>query len=477
MTLCSILHEPSRQVAVSGFLHTVVSTVYLLASPNSGPVPRRSAVNRRDIWILYRRELKSALRERAIVVNSILMPLFLYPVMMWAVLSGASLVEGLSEDFTSRIAVFGLAEEHTAIADSLTAMERVEVVEAGSGEVGIGEVGSREGAEAAVVAGELDAVVSFDPAPGAASALEGNFVARISYDQSEERSRRARDRISGVVDRYRARWLERESETLAIPAEALTPFEVERENVASQDEMGAFLLSLIIPLLLVVMVALGSFYPAIDSTAGERERSTWETLMTVSASRTSVLVAKYLYVATLGAAAGLLNVIAMVISVGALLGPLLGGAGQQMEFTIPWGAVPIMALGAVGLALLFAALMMVLASFAQTFKEGQAMIMPVYYLALLPVFFVGEPDLGLDPQMAAIPVANVMLMIREAMQGTYQWLLIGEVFLVVLALVAASLALARYVLGFEDLLLGSYDGNLWKFVKERGLSKGRRKGA
>ena len=51
---------------------------------------------------------------------------------------------------------------------------------------------------------------------------------------------------------------------------------------------------------LVIMVALGCFVPSIDSTAGERERSTWETLMTVSAPRSSVILAKYLYVATLG---------------------------------------------------------------------------------------------------------------------------------------------------------------------------------
>ena len=49
------------------------------------------------------------------------------------------------------------------------------------------------------------------------------------------------------------------------------------------------------------LVAVGCFYPAIDSTAGERERSTWETLMTVSASRGSIIAAKYLYVASFAA--------------------------------------------------------------------------------------------------------------------------------------------------------------------------------
>jgi sodium transport system permease protein len=420
-------------------------------------------MNLREIWLLYRHELRSALRERAIVVNSILVPLLLYPVMLWGGLSAATLVQGLSEGFTSRVAIYGLPTAHLAIRDTLAGMATVELVSAPPATV--------EAAEAAVRERELDAVLVFEPAPGAAAALPGNFVVRVTYDQSEDRSRRARERVGGVLDRYRSAWLEREVEALDIAAERLVQFEVERQNVASEREMGAFLLSLFIPLLLVIMVALGCFYPAIDSTAGERERSTWETLMTVSASRTSVLMAKYLYVATFGIVAGLLNVVAMLITIGALLGPLLGDAAARVEVTIPAAAVPVMALGAIALALLFAALMMILASFARTFKEGQAMIMPVYYAAILPVFFVMEPDIGLDVQMAAIPVANVMLMIKEAFQGTFQWLYIGQTLLVSLALVAASLALARWILGFEELLLGSYDGNFWKFIKERARRK------
>jgi sodium transport system permease protein len=421
-----------------------------------------------DIWLLYRRELRSAVRERSIVVNSILVPIFLYPVILWAIFSGVSLVEGRSEGLTSRVAIQGLPPEHGAIADSLAAMENVDLVG--------GVPGGAGGGEAAVRGGELDAVVMIEPARGAADALEGNFVARLTYDQSEERGRRARDRVAGVIESYRAGWLEREATALEIPPESLAQFAIERNNVASGSDMGAFILSLLIPLMLVIMVALGCFYPAIDATAGERERSTWETLMTVSASRTSVLVAKYLYVATLGIAAGILNVVAMVVTVGAILGPLLGSTGADVDFTLPLMAIPIMALGAIGLALLFAALMMILASFAQTFKEGQAMITPVYYLALLPVLLVSEPDLSLDAGMAAIPVANVMLMIRDAFQDSSQWLLIAETMGVVLVMVAASLVLARYILGFEDLLMGSYDGNLWKFVRERVLKKGGGRG-
>ena len=59
--------------------------------------------NGRDIRLLYVRELRSALRERSIVINSILLPLFLYPLLLWLVYTGISFVGGQTQGVSSRI--------------------------------------------------------------------------------------------------------------------------------------------------------------------------------------------------------------------------------------------------------------------------------------------------------------------------------------------------------------------------------------
>ncbi|HUH12511.1 MAG TPA: ABC transporter permease [Longimicrobiales bacterium] len=417
----------------------------------------------RDIWILYQRELRSALRERAIVVNSILMPIFLYPLILWLMFSAITFVGGLSSRAHSRVALFDLPARHAEIADSLAALREVELV----------EVRSPETAARMIREEALDAAVEFLPASGAGGALEGNVEVRIHYDRSESRSGRARRRVDEVVDAYRARWLEREALARGARPEELTQFRIARENVSSEGEMGALLLGSMLPLFLVIMVALGCFYPAIDSTAGERERSTWETLMTVSASRGSVVMAKYLYVATLGIAAGVLNVIAMTASMGIVVAPMLADANESFAFRIPLMAVPVMMLGAVGLALFFAAAMMILASFARSFKDGQSMVTPIYWLALMPLLLGDSPDQRLTPKLALIPIANVSQMIKDAINGQFDWPLIGLTMAVLLALVVACLWLARVVLRFEDHVLGAYDGSFWSFARER-LLPGRR---
>lgn len=415
-------------------------------------------MNPRKVWTLYRRELRAALRERSIVVNSLLLPVFLYPVVLWLTFTGLTFAQGLAEGFVSRVAAYGVPASHAAVVDSLRARDDVELVD------GFSTPGAALGA---VRNEELDAVIEFLPPPEGDRPLAGNFRVRVSYDRSESRSRRARDRVTGLVERHRDRWIEERGRELGLSAADLARFRISARNVSTGSEMGAFLLSEMVPLFLVVMVALGCFVPAIDSTAGERERGTWETLMTVSASRTDVVTAKYLYVATLGTAAGVLNILAMTASVGAVLGPILGGQAAALDFEYPPAAIPVMVVGAVILALFFAAAMMILASFARTFRDGQSMVTPVYWLAVVPLFLGRTPDQHLTPELALVPIVNVTLMIRDAIQGIFAWPLIAESFAVGVVLVGACIRLARWILSFEDVLLGSYDGSFWRFLRER----------
>jgi sodium transport system permease protein len=423
-------------------------------------------MNLRDIWILYTMELRSALRERSIVVNSILMPIFLYPVLLWVMFSTMTFIQGLNQGFTSRIALAGDPPfGHEALIDSLAARDDVLL----DRELGVGEAISR------LQTGELDALISFAPPTEEGAALTGNFLVDVDYDSSESRSRTAVSRIRDEVQAYRIQWISRERESLGITSEEGALFRISDENVSSQEDLGTLILGMMIPLFLSIMVALGCFFPAVDTTAGERERSTWETLMTTSASRLSVVAAKYLYVATMGVSAGVLNVLAIFVSIGAVMAPLLAQT-EGITFRLPFLAVPVMMVGAITLALMLSAGMMILAAFARTFKDGQAMVQPVYFLAIIiPLLLGQQTDRTLTAGIAAIPVANVAMMIRDAINEIYLWEHIFQAMSVNLVVVVFCLWLARFVLRFEDILMGSFDGSFWRFAKDRMRPWGKQK--
>ena len=131
------------------------------------------------------------------------------------------------------------------------------------------------------------------------------------------------------------------------------------------------------------------------------------------------------------------------------------------------GATREVPLGAVILALFFAAAMMILAAFARTFRDGQSMVTPIYWLAIIPIFLGQAPDQHLTAELALVPIVNVTLMIRDAIQGIFSWPLILESLAVGLLMVAACIWIARWILEFEDVLMGSYDGSFWRFLRER----------
>jgi sodium transport system permease protein len=414
--------------------------------------------NGADIILLYARELRSALRERNIVVNSILLPIFLYPILLWLIYTGISFVGGQTEGFSSRVVLKGLPAQHSLLKIDLERDRQIELKDSADPVADIRN-------------GKIDLLVEFMAARGSAVSLPGSFQARLTYDNSKDRSSIARSRLTEKIRRYRDLYLDTEAKKLGLSSAQLQQYWVEGRNVATSKQMGQFILGLMLPMFLVIMLSVGCMYPAIDSTAGEREKSTWETLMTVATSRKNIIIAKYLYVATMSSTAGILNLTAMVLSMKAILAPLLGDRSEGLTFQIPLRSIPLILLVTVLLALFISAGMMILASFARTFKEGQSMVSPFYIATFLPVMFLQVPGLELTPTLALIPVVNVAMVFREAVAGIYRWPLIGITIAVEALCIAISLWLATLILRYEDFMLGTYGGNFGKFLKERLLAR------
>ena len=87
-------------------------------------------------------------------MNSILMPLFLYPVMLWVMLTALVFVTGLSERTSSRLVILDVPSADVVLMDTLQARTSLEIRE---------DVISADSAATLIRVGELDAVVEFLP--------------------------------------------------------------------------------------------------------------------------------------------------------------------------------------------------------------------------------------------------------------------------------------------------------------------------
>lgn len=419
-------------------------------------------MNWRSASYLYRAEMTAALRERNILFNTIFMPALLYPILLWVMFNGLIFIQGQTETLISKVHLVGLPEAHQTIASQLEEDTRIQLVELPVPDI-----------ERALSEEDVDAVATFRHL---GDTLDDNFAVSIAFDSSREKSALAKSRLSAVLESYRDQWLRDSASDFVSEVEWLD-FVVSAENVATGSQMGAMVLGLMLPIYFVLMVAVGCMYPAIDSTAGERERGTWETTLTMATDRLSIVTAKYLYVTTLGFVAGALNLAAMSLTMGSVLRPLLGSDSNEIDFGLPLAAIPLLLLGSILLAASVAAAMMLFAAFARTFKEGQAMVAPIYVAIFLPVLFLTREGLEFTAGLAAIPVVNVAMMVREAIRGSFPVLPIVLTMAVQGIMIAGFLRLAAVVLSFEDVVTGSYEGNLFRFFKARILSRSRRRTA
>lgn len=179
----------------------------------------------------------------------------------------------------------------------------------------------------------------------------------------------------------------------------------------------ADMLATMIPLVLVLMTMAGAVYPAIDLTAGERERGTMEALVVSPTPSYILLLAKYSAVVTVSLLTALANLLAMTITLWA------SGIGRIIFGQATLSAAMI---GEV-LALLilfttfFSALLLAITSFAKSFKEAQAYLIPVMLLALTPGVLSLLPGIRFTTLVATIPLVNIVLLARQLLTDAVEW--------------------------------------------------------
>ena len=101
------------------------------------------------------------------------------------------------------------------------------------------------------------------------------------------------------------------------------------------------------------------------------------------------------------------------------------------------------------------------------------MVMPFYLVSLLPALLVSSPDLELNVGWALVPVANIALVMREALTGNYAWGLFALSLAVEGVCIVLCLVASRWVLSFEEVLFGGVEGGPGSFLKSLWTKRGK----
>jgi sodium transport system permease protein len=233
------------------------------------------------------------------------------------------------------------------------------------------------------------------------------------YDPARQSAQIADTRVQTVLGQYNAAKAAAALRLKGVDPGILTPLPVTVHPLSSPTRAaGNAFLSFFLPYILITMVLTGGLSAALDSSAGERERKTMESLLLTPTRRSRILLGKILAVSTISLVAAVAAIGSMLIALSQIR--LLGGGGSEHIGLSPVAA-GVMIWLAVLLAGCFSSLTIALGTLAKNFRQGQAYATPLYFITIFPasiILFI--PDF--NPKLAyyVIPIFNAVLVLRDA---------------------------------------------------------------
>ncbi len=446
---------------------------------DSIPKPR-SGLDLGRLWRLTQKELRETLRDRRTVITLLVMPLLVYPIL--SLIFRTFLLSGAIATPIDKPIIYQFALESDATDE--------ECVQA-FGEIQR-DVSLLEAARVPLIANYLDLK---SPAIGrfaehevsvqqdkkeenfVRSRLTSNHVdagailhfrvARADGNNSATRALAHRPIRIEVVANLNNSFSLQAAEYLRDHLEAVNRFRMQARGVLDQTALliepvhidapaktkPAISFGTLIPFILVLMTITGAVYPAIDLTAGERERGTMEALVAAPIPRMRILFAKFVAVLTVAMLTATLNLIGMLTTIWAFR--LEGMIFESGKFSL------IAVTQVFGLLLLFAAffsaVLLAVTSFARSFKEAQAYLIPLILLSLAPGVVSLAPGLSLSGPICLVPLLNFVLLARDILQGQISTAPAIVAILSTLLYAAFALAVASRIFGTDAILYGSHE--------------------
>jgi sodium transport system permease protein len=380
----------------------------------------------RALFTVFRKEARENIRDRRALFNSVLLGPLLFPVLFIGLAWFGSSKQQERAEQVLEVPVVG--SEH--------APNLVQFLE----QQGMVVLPAPDDPEGVVQRQERPVVIRI-PADFAEEWRSGRpAVVEVIADPSRRESNIPMMRVRNLLNGYSQQIGRLRLQLRGVSPALAAPLMVKDVDL-STPRSRAMLALIFLPYMLMITAFTGGMHLAIDSTAGEKERKSLEPLLINPAPRWQIMSGKML--ATLAFA---FTSLALTLVTFKLAMPLMPTGALGIDLNIDL-ATTLKILAVVGpVALLAAALLTLLATFAKSFREAQSYMGLVIMIPMIPsILFMANP-IKPETWMMWIPMFSQNLLISEFVRGESvpaAWLAIssGGTLLIGLALAAYAATL------------------------------------
>lgn len=424
-------------------------------------------LSRSIIRTLVKKEMLDVLRDKKTVLMMLVVPLVLYPLIYIGAMQVVAFISSNMETQDYKIVVE--AQDEGALLNKLAEAtgEGTDTDGAQSYEITVVDASGIPDYETALNEEEIDAYIS-------GRMQDGKIQYDVYYLSSETNSAYAADLVMDILDELREDMTRQKLVDEGMDVQAvLEPIGYRKQDTASSEQSLGSIMGSILPFMLVISLLIGTMYPAIDTTAGERERGTLETILTLPVTNRQLILSKFITVAAIGVVSALLNILSMgaiAVYMYKLMDLQTEVAALDLAKFVP--AILVCVLAVFAFSLFISAITMCVTSFAKSYKEANNYITPL----MLVVMFVGYagfiPNLELTRTMAMVPVANICLLIKNIMVFKIDYGAIAVVLLSNVAYAVIAILFLSRIYDSEAILFSDTKAGLQLFERRENLKKG-----
>lgn len=166
---------------------------------------------------------------------------------------------------------------------------------------------------------------------------------------------------------------------------------------------------------IIMSITLSSIYTSTDTTAGEKERGTLETILTFPISRKELVLGKYLAISMSGLITLMIGILLSLISLYYVKNTFT--IYDNVIFNINIKTITLIVLILIFYTFFISGICITIASFTKTFKEAQSALTPISLITCVPMF-LELLNININGALAFIPIINHTIVVNEILTGT-----------------------------------------------------------
>jgi sodium transport system permease protein len=366
---------------------------------------------------IFKHEFIMYTRDKKLILNTLLLPILIYPVIIAIVALGAFIsmqsdVSGIKVSFEG---------------------ENIEIMDAMKKTDGIKVIDDRVYSDSDILDRTIDAIIVLSE--------DKNQKILIKYDSTKKSF--LFDKITESIQGVKEEYITSKLVAKGLKYENIDPIALRTLSEKGKEmDMGSVMISLLLPMIFLLLPMISTSYLTTDIAAGEKEKNTLEPFLCTKCPRYKILLGKLLFTSVVSVIISIISIVVLGLTAIAVISAF---KFKMTSMNISVFGIMISIFILVLTVIFLSALQLALSFFAKNYKESQMLVSPLLIIIMVPI--VMSMFLPETPVLYHMPIFNVVLLLKQLTAGIINfvnvfivigWLVIYIVISVVLSIMAIN---------------------------------------